>query len=146
MSRLNYVCCCLCCNVSSSGSHGLICDYGLSWSYSLDIRTHTNRGKEAHDSLFPSETTAKLESAQKTQYTARTKHTKNTPYCCSNFKYPRMFWVSSRDNVASTRREVGLSPPVIVPKRCFFCGAFMLFLSCFLYAFVRVCGHLLGKG
>ena len=35
--------------------------------------------------------------------------------------------------------------------RCFFCGLFMLFLSCFCYAFVRVCllipcGHLLGKG
>ena len=33
----------------------------------------------------------------------------------------------------------------------FFCGSFMLFLSCVCYAFVRVCllmpcGHLLGKG
>ena len=38
-----------------------------------------------------------------------------------------------------------------VPRRYFFCGSFMLFLSCFCYAFVRVnlsmpCGHLLGKG
>ena len=37
-----------------------------------------------------------------------------------------------------------------VPRRCFFCGSFMLFLSCFCYAFVRVwlllsCGHLLVK-
>ena len=37
------------------------------------------------------------------------------------------------------------------PRRCFFCGSFMLFLSCFCYAFVRICllmpyGHLLGKG
>ena len=34
---------------------------------------------------------------------------------------------------------------------CFFCGSFMLFLSCFCYVFVRICllmpcGHLLGKG
>ena len=38
-----------------------------------------------------------------------------------------------------------------VPRRCFFCGSFMLFLSCFCYVFVCVCllmpcGHLLGKG
>ena len=38
-----------------------------------------------------------------------------------------------------------------VPRRRFFCGSFMLFLSCFCYAFVRVCllmpcSHLLGKG
>ena len=38
-----------------------------------------------------------------------------------------------------------------VPKRYFFCGSFMLFLSCVWYVFVRVCllmpcGHLLGKG
>ena len=38
-----------------------------------------------------------------------------------------------------------------VPRRCFFCGSFILFLSCFCYAFLRVsllmpCGHLLGKG
>ena len=38
-----------------------------------------------------------------------------------------------------------------VPRPCFFCGSFMLFLACFCYAFVRVCilmpyGHLLGKG
>ena len=37
-----------------------------------------------------------------------------------------------------------------VPRRCFFCGSFMLFLSCNCYAFVCVClyapcGHLLGK-
>ena len=37
------------------------------------------------------------------------------------------------------------------PRRCFFCGSFMLFLSCFWYVFERVCllmpcGHLLGKG
>ena len=37
------------------------------------------------------------------------------------------------------------------PRRCFFCGSFMLFLSCFCYTFVRVgllmpCGHMLGKG
>ena len=36
------------------------------------------------------------------------------------------------------------------PRRCFFCGSFMLFLSCICYAFVRVCllmpcGHLLWK-
>ena len=40
---------------------------------------------------------------------------------------------------------------VTVPRGCFFCGSFMLFLSCFCYAFVRICllmpcGHLLGKG
>ena len=38
-----------------------------------------------------------------------------------------------------------------VPRRCFFCGSFMLFLSCFCYAFMHVCllmpcGHLLEKG
>ena len=38
-----------------------------------------------------------------------------------------------------------------VPRRCFFCGSFMLFLSYFCYAFLCVCllmpcGHLLGKG
>ena len=54
------------------------------------------------------------------------------------------------------RRETDLSPPVkyfllIVPMRCFFCGSFMLFLSCFCYASVHVCllmpcGHLLEKG
>ena len=40
-----------------------------------------------------------------------------------------------------------------LPRRCFFCGSFMLFLSktCVCYALVRVCllmscGHLLGKG
>ena len=37
-----------------------------------------------------------------------------------------------------------------IPRQCFFCGSFMLFLSCFCYAFTRVCllmpcGHLLGK-
>ena len=37
------------------------------------------------------------------------------------------------------------------PRRYFFCGSFMLFLSCVCYAFVRFCllmpcGHLLGKG
>ena len=37
-----------------------------------------------------------------------------------------------------------------VLRQCFFCGSFMLFLSCFCCAFVRVClllpcGHLLGK-
>ena len=38
-----------------------------------------------------------------------------------------------------------------IPRRCFFCGSLMLFLSCFYYAFVLVCllmpcGHQLGKG
>ena len=38
-----------------------------------------------------------------------------------------------------------------VPRRYFFCGSFMLFLSCVCCAFLRVClllpcGHLLGKG
>ena len=38
-----------------------------------------------------------------------------------------------------------------VPRWCFFCGSFMLVLSCMCYAFLRVCllmpcGHLLGKG
>ena len=38
-----------------------------------------------------------------------------------------------------------------VPRLCFFCGSFMLFLPCSCCAFVRVCslmpcGHLLGKG
>ena len=37
------------------------------------------------------------------------------------------------------------------PRRCFLCGSFLLFLSWFCCAFVRVCslmscGHLLGKG
>ena len=37
-----------------------------------------------------------------------------------------------------------------VPRRCFFCGSFVLFLSCFCYAFIHACllmpcGHLLGK-
>ena len=37
-----------------------------------------------------------------------------------------------------------------VPRRWFFCGSFMLFLSCFCYTFARFClsmscGHLLGK-
>ena len=39
---------------------------------------------------------------------------------------------------------------LIVPRRCFFCGLFMLFLS-YCHAFMHVCllmpsGHLLGKG
>ena len=38
-----------------------------------------------------------------------------------------------------------------LPRRCFFCGSFMLFLSCVCYAFACVCfmmpcGHLMGKG
>ena len=38
-----------------------------------------------------------------------------------------------------------------VPRRCFFCGSFMLFLSCLLLCFMHVCllmpcTHLLGKG
>ena len=38
-----------------------------------------------------------------------------------------------------------------LPRPCFFCGSFMLFLSCFWYDFVCVCllmhcGHLLGNG
>ena len=38
-----------------------------------------------------------------------------------------------------------------VPRRCFFCGSFMIFLSCFCYTLMLVCllmpcGHLLGKG
>ena len=38
-----------------------------------------------------------------------------------------------------------------VPRRCFFCGSFMLFYALFSYAFMNVfllmpCGHLLGKG
>ena len=38
-----------------------------------------------------------------------------------------------------------------VPRRYFFCGYFMFFLSCVNYAFVPIClyvpcGHLLGKG
>ena len=32
-----------------------------------------------------------------------------------------------------------------VRRRCFFCGSLMSFTFCFCYAFVRVCGHLLGK-
>ena len=53
------------------------------------------------------------------------------------------------------RSETNLSPPIkyllTVPRRYFFCGSPMLFLSCVCYAFVRVClllpcGHLLGKG
>ena len=37
------------------------------------------------------------------------------------------------------------------PRRYFFCGSFMFFLSCVCHAFVSVClfvpcGHLLGKG
>ena len=40
---------------------------------------------------------------------------------------------------------------LMVPRRCFFCGSIMLYMSCFCYAFVFVCllmpcGHLLGKG
>ena len=56
--------------------------------------------------------------------------------------------------------EVGAVKPVkalqqnilmTVPRWFFFCGSFTFFLSCFCYAFVRVClfvpcGHLLGKG
>ena len=57
--------------------------------------------------------------------------------------------------VRLARHETGLSPTVrfllTFPRRWFFCGSFMLFLSCFCYAFVRVCllmpcGQLLGKG
>ena len=38
-----------------------------------------------------------------------------------------------------------------VLRRCFFCGSFVLFLSCVCYTFVHICllmpcGHLLGKG
>ena len=38
-----------------------------------------------------------------------------------------------------------------IPRRCFFCGLFMLFYVLFSYAFMNVCllmpcGHLLGKG
>ena len=37
------------------------------------------------------------------------------------------------------------------PRRYFYCGSFIIFLSCVCYAFVRIrlllpCGHLLGKG
>ena len=44
---------------------------------------------------------------------------------------------------------VGLFLPTI-PRWCFFCRSFMLFLSCFCYDFVRLCllvpcGHLLGR-
>ena len=57
-----------------------------------------------------------------------------------------------------TKAEVGApwnrfmsSKIFLLAGRCFFCGSFMLFLSCFCYAFVRVCllmpcGHLLKKG
>ena len=57
--------------------------------------------------------------------------------------------------VRLVHRLTGLSPPVkyslTVPRRYFFCGSFMFFLSCVCFAFVRVClyvpcGHLLGKG
>ena len=50
--------------------------------------------------------------------------------------------------------ETGLCPLVksllTVPRRYFFCGSFILILSCVCYDFVRVCllmpcGHLLGK-
>ena len=66
-----------------------------------------------------------------------------------------MSWSTSEQTVRLARPETGSSPPVkyfllTVPRRCFFWGSFMLFLSCFYYAFVRVCllmpcGHMLGK-
>ena len=68
-----------------------------------------------------------------------------------------MSWATSELRMRFTRRETGLSPPpplqfnilLTVPMRCFFCGSFMLFLSCFCFAFICLlmpCGHLLGKG
>ena len=67
-------------------------------------------------------------------------------------------WSTSELSVRLARHEIGLSPPVkyfllTVPRRCFFCGSFMLFRSCFCYACVFVCVclsmpcvHLLERG
>ena len=63
-------------------------------------------------------------------------------------------WSTSELRVRLVHRLTGLSPPVkylpTVPRRYFFCGSFMFFLSCVCYAFVRdclymPCGPLLGK-
>ena len=62
-----------------------------------------------------------------------------------------MSWPTSELRVWLVRRETSFSPQVKVPRRCFFCGSFILFLSCFCYAFKHVffmmyCVHLLGNG
>ena len=67
-----------------------------------------------------------------------------------------MSWSTSELKVRLARQETGLSPTVKYfywpfQSVCFFCGSFMLFLSCCCYVLVCVCllmpcGHLLGKG
>ena len=52
-------------------------------------------------------------------------------------------WSTSELRVRLARRETAYSPPVnilqTVPRQCFFFESFILFLSCFCYAFVNVC-------
>ena len=67
-----------------------------------------------------------------------------------------MSWSTAELRVWLAHHETGLSPQVkifllTIPRWCFFCGSFILFLSCICYVFVCLCllmpcGHLLGKG
>ena len=68
---------------------------------------------------------------------------------------PTKYLSTSELRVRMARCETGLSPPVKYllndPRRYFFCGSIVFFLSCVCYAFVCVClyvpcGLLLGKG
>ena len=74
-------------------------------------------------------------------------------------KPPRSFnneivkWTSSWENLTPWNRFKPYSSKIFlltVPRRCFLCGSFMLFLFCFCYVFMRICllmpcGHLLGN-
>ena len=60
-------------------------------------------------------------------------------------------WI--KGEVGAVKPDLALKQNILltVPRRYFFCGSFMFFLSCACYAFVCVClyvscGHLLGKG
>ena len=60
-------------------------------------------------------------------------------YLCFMF----VSWFISDQRVRLVHCETRLSPPVeyfllTVPRRCFFCGSFMLFLSCFLCFYARL--------
>ena len=59
-------------------------------------------------------------------------------------------WTKGEVGAPSNRFQPSSNFFTAAQRRCFFCGSFMLFLSCF-YAFMHVCllmpcGHLLGKG
>ena len=76
-------------------------------------------------------------------------------------KIPNVAWTSFRScdcgqynpvkDASSLECTIRIRLYMTLPRRSFFCGSFMLFLSCLCYAFVCVgllmhCSHLLGKG